>query len=102
MSDKKKITMLDLVGSPSFNYTAAADALNTTNRKQLKKQKNTEGIHNFLMGLGFAVIVVVSILTSFKNQRPKSVKRRAKAMKKHRVTQRPIYYSQRRGAPIAR
>lgn len=54
MSDKKKITMLDLVGSPSFNYTAAADALNTTNRKQLKKQKNTEGIHNFLMGLGFA------------------------------------------------
>jgi len=29
VSDKKKITMLDLVGSPSFNYTAAADALNT-------------------------------------------------------------------------
>ena len=38
MSDKKKTTMLDLVGSPSFNYTAAADALNTADAIRVTKK----------------------------------------------------------------
>jgi hypothetical protein len=40
MSDKKKTTMLDLAGSPSFNYEAAADALNTSNTEPSSKNKN--------------------------------------------------------------
>lgn len=40
MSDKKKTTMLDLAGSPSFNYEAAADALNTSNATPKQKELN--------------------------------------------------------------
>ena len=39
MSDKKT-TMLDLAGSPSFNYEAAADALNTSNATPKQKELN--------------------------------------------------------------
>ena len=37
VSDKKKTTMLDLVGSPSFNYEAAAVSLNTANATRVSK-----------------------------------------------------------------
>ena len=57
MSDKKKITMLDLVGSPSFNYTAAAESLNTAEatsaKKNAVKNNNRRNIHIALAGMGF-------------------------------------------------
>tara|TARA_R100001198_G_scaffold46386_1_gene25799 strand:+ start:721 stop:1845 length:1125 start_codon:yes stop_codon:yes gene_type:complete len=37
VSDKKKTTMLDLAGSPSFNYEAAAVSLNTANATRVSK-----------------------------------------------------------------
>jgi hypothetical protein len=44
VSDKKKTTMLDLAGSPSFNYEAAAVSLNTANATRtsnaFRKTKN--------------------------------------------------------------
>ena len=54
--------MLDLVGSPSFNYTAAADALNTADsiRVTKKTQKDVveldrrEKIHRALQNFGLA------------------------------------------------
>ena len=62
MSDKKKITMLDLVGSPSFNYTAAADALNTADairvtkktKKDVVELDRKEKIHRALQRFGLA------------------------------------------------
>ena len=62
MSDKKKITMLDLVGSPSFNYTAAADALNTADairvtkktKKDVVELDRREKIHRALQRFGLA------------------------------------------------
>lgn len=62
MSDKKKTTMLDLVGSPSFNYTAAADALNTADairvtkktKKDVVELDRREKIHRALQRFGLA------------------------------------------------
>jgi len=62
VSDKKKTTMLDLTSSPSFNYTAAADALNTADsiRVTKKTQKDVvelgrrEKIHRALQNFGLA------------------------------------------------
>ena len=51
MSDKKT-TMLDLAGSPSFNYEAAADALNTSNTNPSSKNKNRRNIHLALAAAG--------------------------------------------------
>ena len=57
MSDKKKTTMLDLVGSPSFNYTAVAESLNTAEatsaKKNMVKNNNRRNIHLTLAGMGF-------------------------------------------------
>ena len=74
MSDKKKTTMLDLVGSPSFNYTAVADALNTADaiRVNKKTQKDVveldrrEKIHRALQrfGLGTAGASIASPVTA--------------------------------------
>jgi len=62
VSDKKKTTMLDLVGSPSFNYTAAADALNTAEairvtkktKKDVVELDRREKIHRALQRFGLA------------------------------------------------
>ena len=51
MSDNKT-TMLDLAGSPSFNYEAAADALNTSNTDPSSKNKNRRNIHLALAAAG--------------------------------------------------
>ena len=74
MSDKKKTTMLDLTGSPSFNYTAAADALNTADATRVNKktQKDVveldrrEKIHRALQrfGLGTAGASIASPVTA--------------------------------------
>jgi hypothetical protein len=53
MSDKKKTTMLDLAGSPSFNYEAAADALNTSNASPSSKNNTLRNINLSLEALGF-------------------------------------------------
>ena len=61
MSDKKKTTMLDL-SSPAFNYTAAADALNTANATHGMREANKsaveldrrEKIHRALQRFGLA------------------------------------------------
>ena len=57
MSDKKT-TMLDLAGSPSFNYEAAADALNTSNtspkQKELNRAINLRNVNTALDLAGFA------------------------------------------------
>ena len=56
MSDKKT-TMLDLAGSPSFNYEAAADALNTSNaspkQKELNRAINLRNVNTALDLAGF-------------------------------------------------
>lgn len=62
VSDKKKTTMLDLAGSPSFNYEAAAVSLNTANatRTSRKLQSDSvemdrrEKIHRALQNFGLA------------------------------------------------
>jgi len=48
MSDKKKTTMLDLTGSPSFNYTAAADALNTMQSQPYVSRDVMTGEYSFV------------------------------------------------------
>ena len=61
MSDKKTTTMLDL-SSPAFNYTAAADALNTVNAVRGMREANKsaveldrrEKIHRALQRFGLA------------------------------------------------
>lgn len=55
-----------------------------------------------LMGVGFALIVAFSIFTSFKKKKPKSVRKRAKAISRHRVKQKSVSYGNKRGAPVAR
>ena len=53
MSDKKKTTMLDLAGSPSFNYEAAAVSLNTANTDPSSKNNLLRNINLSLEALGF-------------------------------------------------
>lgn len=62
VSDKKKTTMLDLAGSPSFNYEAAAVSLNTANATRVSRQLQSdsvemdrrEKIHRALQNFGLA------------------------------------------------
>tara|TARA_B100000212_G_C27378615_1_gene535869 strand:- start:36 stop:1289 length:1254 start_codon:yes stop_codon:yes gene_type:complete len=62
VSDKKKTTMLDLAGSPSFNYEAAAVSLNTANATRISRQLQSdsvemdrrEKIHRALQNFGLA------------------------------------------------
>jgi len=62
VSDKKKTTMLDLAGSPSFNYEAAAVSLNTANATRTSRQLQSdsvemdrrEKIHRALQNFGLA------------------------------------------------
>lgn len=53
VDNKKKTTMLDLIGSPSFNYEAAAVSLNTANARVSKNNK-LRNINLSLEALGFA------------------------------------------------
>ena len=62
VSDNKKTTMLDLAGSPSFNYEAAAVSLNTANATRISRQLQSdsvemdrrEKIHRALQNFGLA------------------------------------------------
>lgn len=62
VSDKTKTTMLDLAGSPSFNYEAAAVSLNTANATRISRQLQSdsvemdrrEKIHRALQNFGLA------------------------------------------------
>ena len=52
MSDKKT-TMLDLAGSPSFNYEAAAVSLNTANATRTPKNNTLRNINLSLEAFTF-------------------------------------------------
>jgi len=52
MADKKT-TMLDLAGSPSFNYEAAAVSLNTANASRVSENNTLRNINLSLEALGF-------------------------------------------------
>ena len=45
VSDKTKTTMLDLAGSPSFNYEAAAVSLNTANATRVSENNTLRNIN---------------------------------------------------------
>ena len=53
VSDKTKTTMLDLAGSPSFNYEAAAVSLNTANATRVSENNTLRNINLSLEALGF-------------------------------------------------
>ena len=53
VSDKTKTTMLDLAGSPSFNYEAAAVSLNTANATRVSGNNTLRNINLSLEALGF-------------------------------------------------
>ncbi len=54
VSDKTKTTMLDLAGSPSFNYEAAAVFNDTANATRPSKNNTLRNINLSLEALGFA------------------------------------------------